>query len=132
MARVGVIRDTLFYFKPTKWVVFAFHGNSRTHFAAWVDIDVKNEIFIFLQVFSGCAFCEGWGFFPRALNRLASLLLKINPNGLMFLSGDVHLAEVIKSRCIGIFFTTQHSSSFLLCSIKEMNSYYWTYMLYTR
>jgi len=49
-----------------------------------------------VQVWTSNPFVESWGHFPSARLRLAQLLNKHRPKGLIFLSGDVHFAELIK------------------------------------
>ena len=48
-----------------------------------------------IQVFSSSPVMEGWAAFPRARTRLLDLITLHMPKGLLFLSGDVHHAELI-------------------------------------
>ncbi|KAG5183484.1 hypothetical protein JKP88DRAFT_316824 [Tribonema minus] len=48
-----------------------------------------------VQVFTSCPIAESWGHFPAARRRLLQLLEATRPRGTMFISGDVHLAELI-------------------------------------
>lgn len=43
---------------------------------------------------------ESWGHFPAEKERLVNLMKKIDPSGLVFLSGDVHHGELSKARIV--------------------------------
>jgi len=45
---------------------------------------------------------EKWTNYPYAYNKLVNLLAEIRPPGVIFLSGDVHHAEILKKDCIGV------------------------------
>eukprot|EP00919_Chromeraceae_sp_WS-2016_P070223 GHVR01166534.1.p1 GENE.GHVR01166534.1~~GHVR01166534.1.p1 ORF type:complete len:425 (+),score=83.38 GHVR01166534.1:46-1320(+) len=47
-----------------------------------------------IQVYSNNPFLEGWGHYPKSLNKLNTMISTLKPKGLFFLSGDVHFAEV--------------------------------------
>lgn len=48
-----------------------------------------------VQVFTSNPIAESWGHFPAARQRLLQLLERTQPSGTMFISGDVHLAELL-------------------------------------
>mmetsp|Transcript_11934 Transcript_11934/g.14180 ORF Transcript_11934/g.14180 Transcript_11934/m.14180 type:complete len:536 (+) Transcript_11934:79-1686(+) len=48
-----------------------------------------------IQVWTSNPFVESWGHFPSARKRLATLLQQSKPKGVVFISGDVHFAELI-------------------------------------
>ncbi|GAB5367313.1 hypothetical protein AAMO2058_001219700 [Amorphochlora amoebiformis] len=48
-----------------------------------------------VQVWTSNPLVESWGHFPRSRKRLAALLEKYKPKGVIFISGDVHFAELI-------------------------------------
>jgi len=50
-----------------------------------------------VQVFTSNPIVESWGHFPRAKTRLFNLLQQHRPPGLVFLSGDVHHAELSRA-----------------------------------
>jgi hypothetical protein len=50
-----------------------------------------------VQVLTTNPVFESWGHFPVEKKRLFDLLQRVDPKGLVFLSGDVHLAEVSKA-----------------------------------
>lgn len=47
-----------------------------------------------IQIFTSNPTVESWGHFPEAKQRLVDLLQVANPSGVLFVSGDVHHAEV--------------------------------------
>uniref|UniRef100_A0A7S2SNK6 PhoD-like phosphatase metallophosphatase domain-containing protein n=1 Tax=Mucochytrium quahogii TaxID=96639 RepID=A0A7S2SNK6_9STRA len=54
-----------------------------------------NIIVSSVQVFTSNPLVESWGHFPKERNRLVELLQAKDPQGLIVLSGDVHVGEII-------------------------------------
>jgi hypothetical protein len=48
-----------------------------------------------IQIFTSNPLVESWGHFPKAKRRLVDLMLRMKPSGLLFISGDVHFAELM-------------------------------------
>eukprot|EP00921_Rhytidocystis_pertsovi_P015642 GHVQ01024867.1.p1 GENE.GHVQ01024867.1~~GHVQ01024867.1.p1 ORF type:complete len:649 (-),score=78.83 GHVQ01024867.1:3899-5845(-) len=69
-----------------------------------------------IQVFTGLPIVESWGHFPQARDRLFRLLKRTSPKGLVFLSGDVHYAELLGEPADG---TLEVTSSGLTHSVGD-------------
>ncbi|CAM9810690.1 unnamed protein product [Chrysoparadoxa australica] len=67
----------------------------------WLENELKDSeaaghiIVSSIQVFTSNPLLESWGHFPRSKARLLDMLDEYKPRGLTFLSGDVHLAELL-------------------------------------
>jgi phosphodiesterase/alkaline phosphatase D-like protein len=55
---------------------------------------VANVVVSSVQVLTTNPVFESWGHFPVEKKRLFDLISRLDPRGLVFLSGDVHLAEI--------------------------------------
>ena len=53
-----------------------------------------------VQVLTSNPVVESWGHFPEEKKRLINLLQKLDPPGLVFLSGDVHHGELSRARVL--------------------------------
>jgi len=47
-------------------------------------------------------FLEKWANYPKSYNRLFHVLAETKPAGVVFLSGDIHYAEVMRKDCVGL------------------------------
>lgn len=59
--------------------------------AAGIDVNI---VVSSIQVLTSNPIFESWGHFPAEKQRLFKLLQTVDPNNLVFLSGDVHLGEI--------------------------------------
>ncbi|EEA06957.1 uncharacterized protein CMU_033420 [Cryptosporidium muris RN66] len=92
----------------------------------WLEEELSNSdsainiIVSSIQVSNRYPFVESWGHYPKSRERLFKLLKKSKPRGLLFLSGDVHWAEIfgIKDKYGGAIEIT---SSGVTHSIKSDN-----------
>ena len=57
-------------------------------------LSVCDDVTYFAFPACTCVAVESWGHFPHSKRRLVSLLTRLQPRGLAFLSGDVHHGEV--------------------------------------
>ena len=67
----------------------------------WLEKELTNStakahlIVSSVQVLTSSPIVESWGHFPRSKDRLLRLLERTRPRGAVFLSGDVHYAELL-------------------------------------
>jgi hypothetical protein len=71
---------------------------------AWLEETLKNANETFIFIVSGTQILpvnrlatECW--YPTSRERLFNLIAKYNKNGVVFLSGDIHMAEILKTFC---------------------------------